>query len=148
MATASARLSERREALVQKRSAEVARQTALETEAASLATRLATCEAGAHTTIERRVAELHEQRHHSESRRHELDAHLTSVDLAIGRLDAAKSIITTIDAAWPRLTPAGRGRLVRSLIERVEVSPEGHVRIELVSSGMTNTHAEESREAA
>jgi DNA invertase Pin-like site-specific DNA recombinase len=148
LVAARARLNERREALASKRASEVARQGAMDAEAGSLASRLAACEVGAHATIERRIAELHDQRHASEQRRHAFDADLTEVALAIERLDSAASIITTIDRVWPRLTPASRGRLVRTLVERVEVSPAGQVRIELVSGGLGSMNFEGARDAA
>lgn len=147
---AGERLGEQQARLVAQRAVESAQARAAGDEAKALVARLAVCDPGAERAIGRRVSELDARQRVAEQRQGDLDQRIAEAAAAAGRLTDARAMLATLDDVWPRLTFENRGRLIRTLISRVELAADGVVRIELVDGrgGDATGVAEDSDAAA
>ena len=130
------RVQARREACQIEREHLPARIASLSQEIRRLVDALTTVEGGARQQVQARLQELEEQSAHSEAELVASSRQLAELDALEVDVDWVAQSLANFDRVWDRLTMENRGRLVRAVIDRVEVDEPGNaVRVVLADLG-------------
>ena len=139
-----ARAAQQREGLLTERAALPRKIASLAAETRKLVDTLAEVNGTAQRLVEERIEQVSEQLGLREARLAEVERALAATretDLEIGWV---ADTLARFDAAWDALTNENRGRLVRGLVERVEVDePSGQVTAVLVDLGLGDADSDQ-----
>jgi site-specific DNA recombinase len=97
---------------------------ALSKEGNSLVDALTQTEGKARRLLEEKMADVGEQLSVHEARQQEIDHVLASLDKAVLETQWVADILSNFEAVWEAMTIENRGRLMRAVVEKVEVNEE------------------------
>lgn len=147
------RIQRQRKVLRTERRALVTKIAKLGAEGTSLAARLATVSRAAHRLLAGRVEEIGVALERQEARLAEVERALAALEQTEADAGWVAQALIDFDAVWDAMTVLNRGRLIRALVQRIEVDePSGRVTATLIDLGLEPSGADappaEANEAA
>ena len=99
---------------------------ALATEGKRLTKMIGAAEGSARGLLEQRLEEVAGQEARYEARVAQVDREIAALDATTVEAEWIAQCLTSFDAVWDALTPHNRGRLVRAVIERIEIDEKNN----------------------
>lgn len=122
----SARVAARRATLSEEQRRLPPEVAALSTEGRRLAEMTGTSDGRARALLERRLEEVAGQAERYEARLAEVNREIAALDETEVEAGWITECLSSFDAVWDALTPHNRGRLVRAVVERIEIDEKNN----------------------